>query len=238
MALAVSVRRALVNETIYTVKLRHRGHRIPKERHINLYLVRQAQDIMERQFVVAAAGTTLKQTMSAENIDNACAVVVEREGRIAGLIPPRSGLWVESQLNPNLTVESFAEKRLVICRDRDLLGLVFARVEAPPRRRRNRVPRRFPPVCRRHCRNRHQACHRRRGDRQLRGLTSARNNPSRQRSVSPSARGSRIFVERASLAPQLSHGQRAEQTPARRSQIGAVDPLRYRLRLEFGAAHA
>src|SRR5581483_2068244 len=36
VALAAGVRRALVNETIYTVKLRHRGHRIPKERHINL----------------------------------------------------------------------------------------------------------------------------------------------------------------------------------------------------------
>ena len=37
VALAAGIRRALINETIYTVKLRHRGHRIPKERHINLY---------------------------------------------------------------------------------------------------------------------------------------------------------------------------------------------------------
>ena len=50
VALAAGVRRALVTETIYTIKLRHRGHRIPKERHINLYLVAQAQDIMERRF--------------------------------------------------------------------------------------------------------------------------------------------------------------------------------------------
>ena len=64
VALAAGVRRALIGETIYTVKLRHRGHRIPKERHINLYLVRQAQDIMERRFIVAKAGTTLKQAMA------------------------------------------------------------------------------------------------------------------------------------------------------------------------------
>ena len=51
--MAAGVRRALVGETIYIVKLRHRGHRIPKERHINLYLVKQAQHIMERRFILA-----------------------------------------------------------------------------------------------------------------------------------------------------------------------------------------
>lgn len=128
VALAAGVRRALVNETIYTVKLRHRGHRIPKERHINLYLVKQAQDIMERRFIVAKAGTTLKQTMAAEDTDDARAIVVERDGRIVGLIPPRSGLWAESHTNPDILVERFAERRLVICRDEDLLSLVLARL--------------------------------------------------------------------------------------------------------------
>jgi chloride channel protein, CIC family len=129
VALAAGIRRALIAETIYTVKLRHRGHRIPKERHINLYLVKQAQDIMEHRFIVAKAGTTLKQAMAAEQTDDARAIVVEREGRIAGLIPPRSGLWVESQTNPDILVERFAERRLVICRDQDLLSLVFARLK-------------------------------------------------------------------------------------------------------------
>ena len=128
VALAAGVRRALINETIYTVKLRHRGHRIPKERHINLYLVKQAQDIMERRFIVAKAGTTLKDAMVAEETDDLRAIVVEREGRILGLIPPRSGLWMESRTNPDLLVERFVEDRVVICRDQDLLSLVFARL--------------------------------------------------------------------------------------------------------------
>ncbi len=54
VAVAAGVRRALIPETIYTIKLRHRGHRIPKERHVNLYLVQQAQDIMERRFILAS----------------------------------------------------------------------------------------------------------------------------------------------------------------------------------------
>jgi Voltage gated chloride channel len=85
VALAASVRRALVAETIYTIKLRHRGHHIPKERHTNLYLVRQARDIMERHFIVAEASTTLKGAILPENINYLSAIVVVREGRIVGL---------------------------------------------------------------------------------------------------------------------------------------------------------
>ncbi|WP_240543350.1 hypothetical protein [Bradyrhizobium canariense] len=110
VALAAGVGRALVNETIYAVKLRHRGHRIPKEWHTHLDLVKQAQDIRERRFIVSRVGTTLKQAMAAEDIDDALPIVVAREGRIVGLILPRSGLWAESQSNPALVVEQFAER--------------------------------------------------------------------------------------------------------------------------------
>ena len=129
VAVAAGIRRTLIGETIYTIKLRHRGHRIPKERHINLYLVKQAQDIMERRFIVAKAGTTLRQAMAEEDTDDLRAIIVEREGRIVGLIPPRSGLWLESQTDPNLLVERFVESRVVVCRDQDLLSLVFARLK-------------------------------------------------------------------------------------------------------------
>ncbi len=129
VAVAAGVRRALIGETIYTIKLRHRGHRIPKERHINLYLVKQAQDIMERRFILAKAGTSLKETLAAEDTEDLRAIVVEREGRIVGLVPPRSGLWIESRNNPDMLVDRFVESRVVVCRDVDLLSLVFARLK-------------------------------------------------------------------------------------------------------------
>ena len=129
VALAAGVRRALVNETIYAIKLRHRGHRIPKERHINLYLAKQAQDIMETGFIVARAGTSLKDAMLPEDIDDVRPIVVEGGGRIVGLIPPRSGVWLEARTNPDVRVEKFVENRLVICRDQDLLSLALARLK-------------------------------------------------------------------------------------------------------------
>ena len=129
VAVAAGVRRALIPETIYTIKLRHRGHRIPKERHVNLYLVQQAQDIMERRFILAEAGSTLRECMGWEDVDDLRAIIVEREGRIVGLIPPRSGLWRESVHNPDRLVDDFVEKQLVVCRDVDLLSLVLARLK-------------------------------------------------------------------------------------------------------------
>src|SRR5579872_6329962 len=61
VAVAAGVRRALIAETIYTIKLRHRGHQIPKERYVNLYLVQRTQDIMERRFILAKADSTLRE---------------------------------------------------------------------------------------------------------------------------------------------------------------------------------
>jgi CIC family chloride channel protein len=129
VAVAAGVRRALIPETIYTIKLRHRGHRIPKERHVNLYLVQQAADIMEKRFILAKAGSSLRECMGWEDVDDLRAIIVEDEGRIVGLIPPRSGLWRESVNNPNRLVDDFVEKRAVVCRDVDLLSLVLARLK-------------------------------------------------------------------------------------------------------------
>ena len=128
VAVAAGVRRALIAETIYTIKLRHRGHSIPKERYVNLYLVQQTQQVMERRFILAKAGATLRECMDWEDVDDLRAIIVEDEGRIIGLIPPRSGIWRESVNNPNRPVEEFVEKRLVVCRDVDLLSLVLARL--------------------------------------------------------------------------------------------------------------
>lgn len=129
VAIAAGIRRMLIPETIYTIKLRHRGHRIPKERHINMFLVQQAQDIMEKRFILAKAGTSLEKVISTEEADDVRAIIVEREGRIVGLIPPRSGLWLESRNNPDLLVEGFVESQIVVCRDVDLLSLALSRLK-------------------------------------------------------------------------------------------------------------
>ncbi len=129
VAVAAGVRRALISETIYTVKLRHRGHRIPKERHYNLYLVKQAQDVMERRFHLVEAGTPLKDALGDDAGDDLRAIVVERDGRLVGLVPPRSGLWREARINPDALIDRFVEHPPAVCRDTDLLSLVLSRLK-------------------------------------------------------------------------------------------------------------
>ncbi len=46
VACAIGTRRALSSENIYTFKLMRRGHRIPKDRHTNMFLVRPARAVM------------------------------------------------------------------------------------------------------------------------------------------------------------------------------------------------
>jgi chloride channel protein, CIC family len=84
---------------------------------------------MERRFILAKAGSTLRECMGREDVDDLRAIIVEQQGRIVGLIPPRSGLWRESVNNPGRLVDDFVEKRAVVCRDVDLLSLVLARLK-------------------------------------------------------------------------------------------------------------
>ena len=62
-------------------------------------------------------------------MDDLRAIVVEREGHIVGLIPPRSGLWRESAANAQRKVDDYVERRIVTCRDVDLLSLVLGRLK-------------------------------------------------------------------------------------------------------------
>ncbi|BDV37151.1 hypothetical protein [Methylocystis bryophila] len=82
---------------------------------------------MEQTFVLAEAGTILKKAVFGENGEDQRAVVVARDGKIAGLIPPRSKLWLQSRNNPEKLVDEFVEPRLLICREFDLLSRALAR---------------------------------------------------------------------------------------------------------------
>ena len=128
VAVAAGVRRSLIGETIYTIKLRHRGHRIPKERHINLYLVQQARDVMERSFTVATTGTPLLDVLGTEPSEVLPPIIIERGRHIVGLVPPRSGLWSAALREPTAPVDRFARPDFVLVRDTDVMSRVFARM--------------------------------------------------------------------------------------------------------------
>jgi CIC family chloride channel protein len=136
VALSSGVRRALVRDTLYTIKLRHRGRFIPQDRHANLYLVSVAATLMEKHLILAEASATALELLKALPMDGKVAppIVVVRDERIVGIVPVRSSLWPRALRDPNLTVEALARPDYVLARETDLLSGVFERMK---RHRRN-----------------------------------------------------------------------------------------------------
>ena len=61
VALAIGIRRLLSPENIYTIKLVGRGHMVPKAMHANMFLVRRAGEVMERDVVVVPADADFRR---------------------------------------------------------------------------------------------------------------------------------------------------------------------------------
>ena len=130
VAFGSGVRRALISDTIYTIKLRHRGHQIPQDRHANLYLVQQAKSIMEAEFIVAEPGARLLDVLNAAPPGGKVTppIVVVNKDRISGIVPVRSEHWPRALRDPTVTVEALASADYVLARETDLLSRVFERM--------------------------------------------------------------------------------------------------------------
>src|SRR6185437_14565013 len=93
VAAGLGVRRFLSRENIYTAKLIARGHAIPKALHANMFLVRSAKDVMERNFVVVPAETRLDAFLRHPEHQNGMRhVVITHRDRIAGVVRINAGL--------------------------------------------------------------------------------------------------------------------------------------------------
>jgi chloride channel protein, CIC family len=87
VAVALGVRRLLSIENIYTLKLARRGHPIPKALQANMFLVRKAKDVMERDFRVVPAELALTAFLRQPD-DHAAMrhIVVTKGNRIHGIV--------------------------------------------------------------------------------------------------------------------------------------------------------
>jgi CIC family chloride channel protein len=93
VALAIGVRRMLSRENIYTIKLVGRKHLIPKALHANMFLVRHAHEIMDKNVLVLPAemgfDAFLRQPEHAGALKH---VVVTKDDRIEGVLRVNTGL--------------------------------------------------------------------------------------------------------------------------------------------------
>jgi CIC family chloride channel protein len=130
VALAIGVRRMLSQENIYTAKLVGRGHMVPKAMHANMFLVRRAGDVMERDVTLmpvdADFGSFLREQTAERGFTH---VVVTRGNHIAGVVRVNTGLrhGLEAAY-ASIRLGDVAERNFSIARENDVVFDVVRRM--------------------------------------------------------------------------------------------------------------
>jgi len=128
VALAIGVRRLLSAENIYTIKLVGRGH--SKALHANMFLVRRAGAVMERDVTVLPAEADFDVFLR----EHACErglrhVVVMRGNHVVGVVRVNTGLrrGIEAAFK-GVSFGDIAERNFTLARESDLMFDVVQRM--------------------------------------------------------------------------------------------------------------
>jgi chloride channel protein, CIC family len=93
VAIAIGVRRVLSRENIYTIKLQARRHFIPKALHANMFLVRRAGDVMDKDMLVLPYDLPFDAFLRLpEHRGQLRHVVVTKDDRILGVLRVNTAL--------------------------------------------------------------------------------------------------------------------------------------------------
>ncbi len=122
VALAIGIRRLLSQENIYTIKLVGRGHFVPKALHANMFLIRRAGDVMERDISLVPADADFEEFLRANGSTGGLKhVVVTRGQRIAGVIRINTALrrGVEAAY-AGVKMGDVAQRNFTLARENDI----------------------------------------------------------------------------------------------------------------------
>ncbi len=130
VALAIGVRRVLSPENIYTIKLVGRGHFVPKALHANMFLVRRAGEVMERDVTVVPADADfdafLRETGGERGFKH---VVVTRGNHIAGVVRVNTALRRGTEAAyTGVRFSDIAQRNFTLARDTDIMFDVVQRM--------------------------------------------------------------------------------------------------------------
>ncbi len=93
VAMSVGVRRVLSPENIYTLKLTRRGRVLPKALHANMFLVRRAKEVLDKDVLVMPESTTLDEFFRHPgHAGRLRHVVLTKNDRVFGVLRINTGL--------------------------------------------------------------------------------------------------------------------------------------------------
>jgi CIC family chloride channel protein len=130
VAVSVQVRRMLSAENIYSIKLVGRGHPIPKALHANMFLVKRAAEIMDRDVVVLQAETSLDAFLQREeHAGRTRHVVVTTDGQIAGVLRVNTSLRRGlAQTDTGITLGNVMSRNFIIVDETMLVFEIIRRI--------------------------------------------------------------------------------------------------------------
>jgi CIC family chloride channel protein len=130
VAISIGSRRVLSRENIYTIKLLARRHFIPKALHANMFLVRRAVDVMDKDILVLPHTTAFDDFLRLpEHEGRMRHVVVTRDEKIAGVLRVNTALrrGLEGAFT-GLSLGDVASPNFTIARSEDIMFNVIGRM--------------------------------------------------------------------------------------------------------------
>jgi CIC family chloride channel protein len=130
VAVSIGIRRMLSHENIYTIKLVARGHFIPKALHANMFLVRRADEVMDKDILVLPADMTFDAFLKLPDHDGRMRhVVVTRGNAILGVLRVNTGLrrGLEGAYT-GVSLGDVASRNFTIAREGDIMFNVIGRM--------------------------------------------------------------------------------------------------------------
>jgi chloride channel protein, CIC family len=123
------VRRVLSSENIYTAKLVERGHFVPKALHADMFLVRHAGQVMDRDVLVLPAESSFDALLREPPQVGLLHVVVTRSDHIVGVIRVNTALRRGlADGSTGVSLGDVADRRFTIAREDDVMFDVIRRM--------------------------------------------------------------------------------------------------------------
>ncbi len=130
VAISIGCRRVLSRENIYTIKLLARRHFIPKALHANMFLVRRAVDVMDRDILVLPHSMAFDDFLKLpEHEGRMRHVVVTRDDKISGVLRVNTALrrGLEGSYT-GVALGDVASPNFTIARGEDIMFNVIGRM--------------------------------------------------------------------------------------------------------------
>ena len=129
VSVSIGVRRMLSEENIYTIKLARRKHPIPKAMHANMFLIRQAREVMEKDFQLLPRSTGFDEFLRMPEHGGTLRHIVVTDGeRIAGTLRVNTSLrhGLEGAYT-GVSLGSVASETFTIAHENDIMFEVIHR---------------------------------------------------------------------------------------------------------------